>query len=214
MRVASPQRTTEPLFDVPLPVPDDTVYRLLGIAPDSPAETIGWAIKVLNDRRALERRLLEERVRAVVAQVPGLEQAYAELDRLRSATGVPADATREAQQRVFVLEKRAVAIDPGILHVRQEIDELRRRIEDLNQLALDQPEKRRAYDQLHPPLGLLKLEPATRDHFLNTPRVLIALVRREGTRFLEQRGERALHASDLDREDFTADFTPTPVLDE
>lgn len=204
----------EGLFDFPLPIPTDSIYEALGIAPETPQEQIGWALREANGRRNREKSDLEARLKEVFAKVPGLEQAYAALTALRADTHASPERLRDAQERLSSLEKRATAIEPRVGQIRQQIQELARKIDELNALALDQPEKRKAYDGAHPPLALLKLAPATRDGFIDAPRTLLALLRREMTEFLRSRGEAVYYVSDLDRDDFTADFTVSAPLDD
>src|SRR3954447_246820 len=201
------------LFDYPLPIPAGTAYDELAIDPESPADEIGWAIKELNDRRMTECRALEKRVARVFEQVPGLADAYKEQVELRETPHASPKRLRRLQERIAELEKRAAALDPGFQKAQRRAAELNKLIADLNQLALNQPEKRKQYDELHPPLALLKLVPATRDQFIDSPRVLLTLVRREITKFLRAQREPVCCVSDFDRDDFTADFMFNALLD-
>jgi hypothetical protein len=201
------------LFDFPLPIPAGTAYDELGIDPESPPDEIGWAVKELNDRRKAECAALEQRVTRVFSEVPGLEEAYKERAALRETPTASSRRLRRLEERVVSLEKVAAAFDPQFQDARRRVEELKRQVVELNLLALDAPKKRKQYDELHPPLALLKLVPAARDQFIDKSLVLLTLVRREITRFLRAQGEAVYYASDLDRDDFTADFTFNPLLD-
>ncbi|MER5268831.1 hypothetical protein ABTZ99_42740 [Actinosynnema sp. NPDC002837] len=82
-----------------------------------------------------------------------------------------------------------------------------------HRLSLEKPEDRAAYDAEHPPLALLRLEPAGHPVFDDRATSLAAL-RRELERFLLDAGEAVHHPDDTTRTDFTADFRPTPLLDD
>jgi hypothetical protein len=77
---------------------------------------------------------------------------------------------------------------------------------------LDSEEARAAYDARHPPLSLLRLEP-TWDPVFDDRATCLAVLRRELEAFLRRTGEAVHHPVDTTRTDFTADFTPTPLLD-
>ena len=204
----------EGLFDFPLPGPADSIYETLRIVPEAPQEEIGWAIRDTTGRYHRETGELEARLRNVYTQVKGLEEAYAELTALRTDTHASPERLRHAQERVSSLEKRAAAVEPRVGHLRQQVHDLTEKIKALHAMALDQPEKRRAYNETRPPLALFELAPAERDGFIDTPRTLLALLRREMTEFLRSKGEAVHYVSDLDRDDFTADFTVSAPLDD
>jgi hypothetical protein len=213
VRRVSPDRG-DGLYDFPLPIPTDTVYESLGIGPESSQDDVAWAIKETTDRLKGERLQIEGRLKAVLAQVPGLEQAYADLTRLRVDPEAPPESLSRLLENISRLEAQATAAEPGFHELRRKIDEMSRKLDELNQLRLDQPEQRKIYDEQHPPIALLKVSPAARDSFMDEPRTLLRLLRRDMTVFLQQRGDVVIHASDLDREDFTADFAHSPLLDD
>ena len=207
------RRRIDGLFDLPLPLPSGTIYDELGIPPDAPQEEVASVVKQANDRRTAERLQLQAAIHRVYEQVPGLAEATAQLAELRAKTGTSPKRLQQLQEQVSALERRLVAIDPKFHETRRREKEIGEEIEQLNAAKLNQPLHRRQYDEHHPPLALLKIAPATRDQFLDTPRVLLTLVRRELTRFLRARGEPVIYTSDLDRDDFRADFAPHPLLD-
>ena len=79
-------------------------------------------------------------------------------------------------------------------------------------LSLEKPDDRAAYDAEHPPLPLLRLEPAG-DPVFDDRATSLAALRRELERFLLDAGEAVYHPDDTTRTDFTADFHPTSLLD-
>jgi hypothetical protein len=79
-------------------------------------------------------------------------------------------------------------------------------------LDLESGEARAAYDARHPPLPLMRLEP-TWDPVFDDRATCLAALRREVESFLLAGGEAVHHPDDATRADFTADFTPTPLLD-
>jgi hypothetical protein len=85
-------------------------------------------------------------------------------------------------------------------------------IAEAHALSLEKPEHRAAYDAEHPPLQLLRLEPAW-DPVFDDRATSLAALRRELERFLIDAGETVHHPDDTTRIDFTADFRQTPLLD-
>ncbi len=198
------------MFDYPVPVPRITAYREFGIDPEATPEEIRDAKNEVSSRIAVERSAVERDLEEVYRAVPGLREAQARVRDLQ-ATGRDA-ALREASRTLSEIEQKASRACPGFKALRDRLAELDRRIIDLNRLVLENPEERAIYDQAHPPLALLKLADCSRDGFTKT-RTALMLLRREVSSFLEKRGERVLHPSDLIREDFREDFTPNPLLD-
>jgi hypothetical protein len=78
---------------------------------------------------------------------------------------------------------------------------------------LESSTARAAHDDARPPLALMRLLPAWPPLFEDRATALFVL-RRELETFLADQGEPVHHPSDLTRTDFTADFTPDPLLDE
>ena len=85
-------------------------------------------------------------------------------------------------------------------------------IAEAHALSLEKPDARAAYDAEHPPLPLLRLEPAW-DPVFDDRATSLAALRRVLERFLLDAGEMVHHPDDTTRTDFTADFRPTPLLD-
>jgi hypothetical protein len=85
-------------------------------------------------------------------------------------------------------------------------------IAEAHALSLEKSEHRAAYDAEHPPLPLLRLEPAG-DPVFDDRATSLAAMRRELERFLLDAGEPVHHPDDTTRTDFTADFRPTLLLD-
>ena len=205
---AKPQRRTV-LFDLPLPIPANSIYRELDLDPTATAEEVGWAVKLLNDERRAARSHLDDEIKAVASKVPGLLLAYEELKNTQGPSG----PDERRLQKLAELENRALDIDPSFQEKRRKAKELDDKIDALNALDLGKLAGLSKYDEAHPPLALFKLATAVRDDFLDQPRTQLWLLRRDITRFLVAKGESVGHLHDLDREDFTADFCLNRLLD-
>jgi hypothetical protein len=83
---------------------------------------------------------------------------------------------------------------------------------EAHSLNLENTTTRTEYDVRHPPLSLMRLEP-TWDPVFDDRAACLAVLRRELEDFLRQAGETVYHPVDTTRTDFTADFTPTSLLD-
>jgi len=201
------------MFDLPLPVPARTLYRDLDVAPDASDEEVRWAKAEAVRRLEAEKSTILKDLGRVRGQIPGLGPTLDEVASLRAA-GTDADeaALAKALARLADLERQATARDPAYRQKCERVDTLTRRVEDLNRRAIEKPEARVAYDRCHPPLALLRLSDCTTDAFRD-PHDALFLLRRDLAAFLESRGEVAFHPSDLTRQDFSADFTPNPLLD-
>lgn len=119
---------------------------------------------------------------------------------------------RVVQEQLSGLEQRATAIAPAWKRDRARCVEIEEKIAGWNRLALDKPEERRAWDRAHPPLALLRLADCAGTNFAENHTILF-LIRREVSRYLEERGEEVFHPSDLTRESFSADFHFHALLD-
>jgi hypothetical protein len=171
------------VFELPLLIGDTARYAQLGVSPD-----------------ALADEIREAKAEASVALDAGRAALDRELKQLEAAApAAPAPAAADA--------------DPRCHDLRRRLEDVERRKIRLNQITIDNPEARQQHDREHPPLGLLKIEDAARDAFVEN-RTAITLLRRELSRFLAARGEEVFHPSDLHRDNFTADMTPNPLLDD
>jgi hypothetical protein len=214
-RAALEARRADLLFDYPLPIPSDTVYRQLGVEPDATDDDIRFALAATRRRLEAEKRDADAELQVVFGQIPALQKAYQELDLAQCAEGqVEAAGLRHVQSTIAQLERKAISIRPRFKELRGRAASLGRQIEELNRLSLEKPEERQKYDSAHPPLGLLKLTGCTRDEPLLERRTTLVLLRTELSRFLEAQGEAVFHPSDLTRSDFSGDFTPIPFLDD
>lgn len=197
------------LFDLPLPIPANSIYRELDLDPTATAEQVGWAIKLLNDERRTAKSRLDDEIRAVALKIPGLLLAYEELKNAQA----PSAPDERRLQKLAQLENHALDIDPSFQEKRRRARELEDKIDALNALDLGKLAGLSKYDEAHPPLALFKLSIAVRDDFLDQPRTQLWLLRRDITRFLQAKGESVAYLNDLDREDFTADFRRNRLLD-
>lgn len=86
------------------------------------------------------------------------------------------------------------------------------KLAEAHAINLENGRVRAAYDADHPPLSLLRLEPTGHPVF-DDKATCLAVLRRELEEFLRDAGEIVYHPVDITRTDFTADFTPTPLID-
>jgi hypothetical protein len=208
-------RRREPLFDYPITLPRGTAYHDLDIEPDASDQEVKWAKHARSERLKGEERELEKKQQAVYGQVEGLREAYRTVQDLHGqGTEVDEALLKEAQGRLRALEKEASKIDPEFRKNRDRVAELEVEIRELNNMALDSPEKRLEYDRSNPPLALLRLADCARLGFLEDLRTTLFLLRKEVTEFLAQRVVDVFHPSDLTRDDFSHDFTANRILDD
>lgn len=204
---AEPQGAS--LFNLPIPLPVDSIYSQLNLDSSASSTEVEWAAKILNDERKVEKAKLEEEVKKTIAKVPGLQEALDEWKKVQNS----GSTDNRGLQRLAELENRALGIDPNFQENRRKAQDLGEKINELNGKNLGNKAELVKYDESHPPFALMKLAPVERDAFLKRPREALWILRREISQFLEQRGEAGALTNDLDREDFSADFCRNPLLD-
>lgn len=201
------------MFTLPLILPAESAYKELGIDVESSPEEVREAKNEASQRVAKELAELKRELELVRAELPGLQPAR---ERMRTISDSPsAFKPREIEQAQATLaaqELLAIKINDNFAQLETRISKLEQRLIDINGITIDGPEQRRIYDSQRPPLALLKVASTATDSFLESSSVL-HLLRRDVAAFLEKRGEVVFHPSDLTRSDFTADFTPNPILD-
>jgi len=201
------------MFDYPLLIPQHTRYEELGIAPEAAPDEVREAKGAAVSRIVELKAAIIQTLNDVYRQVPGLDEAYQTIERLKNSTESGAlDELRDDQKRLAKLEQSATKISPEFLELRKQLDDFGRAERRINTEAFDNPEARAAYDDDTPPLALLKLADCAEDIFSDN-RVALHLIRQELSTFLGEQGETVFHPSDLTRRDFTADFTPNELLD-
>ena len=201
------------MFDVPLPVPGNTMYQEIGVDPDASDAEVRWAVGEYRTQLTAEQGALDQDVRQTIVSVEGFREALAALDALRDdATPEGASRLADAQATVARLEEAAVAHDPEFRRKRERSLVLVEKINTLNKVGLDGPEGRAAYDKAHPPLALLRLASDPTGELPDVGKALV-LLRMELSSYLAQHGEDVFHPSDLTRDDFSADFAFQPLLD-
>ncbi len=207
------------MFDYPLWVPRENRYALLGVPPEATAEEVRDA---LNERKQdLDAQALEvaRQVKEVYDKVPGLKEAEEQVKALRGRRdeGKPVDgaALAAAQKRLDEAEAKARRANPEFRALQRKQAELEAAARDLNTLGLQNTKERQEYNRAHPPLDLLELTNCASEPFADPAdtRTPLVQLRRELARFLARQGEEVYHPSDLTRDDFSADFTPTDLLD-
>lgn len=207
----APFRPPDPLFDWPLPVPEAFAYRDLDIEPFATQDEVRWAKGRAIRRLHAEQAAVERELDAVYRAIPGLREAYRAVQAMQKGGSDRGDE-RGAHAELAELEGHALRSDPDFRRKRRRLAEIEETVKRINRQALDTPEERRAYDEAHPPLALLRLVEEERGGFVE-PRTAFLLLRREVARFLSAQGEDVFHPSDLTREDFSADFDFNELLD-
>jgi hypothetical protein len=206
------------MFDFPLSIPRDTLYEDLGLTPEATADEVRNAIKDREQELLAKQAEIGALLESIYLAVPGLKEAKSELSTLRLVDANLKDREsqiRAARDNLNELERQALAINPEFRHLRKQLEDLKRQGDSLNNLPLSTPAKRLDYDREHPPLELLKLASYNKDTLFdrNLNSIALTTVRRELSNFLYEQGEEVFHPSDLTREDFSADFNHTPLLD-
>lgn len=200
------------MFDEALPRPSWSQYATLGVGPEVTVEELREAtrerIALLNARK----KAIEAELEAVYTSVPGLKEAVAAAKQSPGAGERPASGGRAGTPSLAVLEQRAGGVNPNYRTLSDELRSLEDQVNQINNLGLENPTKRLAYDRANPPFELMKLTPCDRDD-LTDPATVFALLRRELAAFLTAQGEEVFHPTDTTRLDFRGDFTPNPLLD-
>ena len=199
------------MFDYPVPVPRDTLYARLGIPHEATMAEIRDAKGALTKEITVAQRRVEKRLAEIDEAVPGLAEARGRLDRAvnESASGEDKSSIRA---RLNDLERRAEEACPEYRGLRREKDELHKRLIEINGIVISDPKGRADYDLEHPPLSVLRLADCGPDLLGDHPDAL-PLLRAEISRFLEEKGERVFHPTDVTRRDFSGDFSHAPLLD-
>src|ERR1051325_4906080 len=125
-RRVSPDRG-DGLFDFPLPIPTNTVYESLGIAPESPRDAVAWPIKETSDRLKSEELRLKAQPKPAFAKVPDLEPAYDELNRLSADPQGTADGLPRLQATISKRAKLVRAAEPRFYELRRKSEDARRK---------------------------------------------------------------------------------------
>ena len=207
-------RRRDPLFDYPLSLPGDTVYRELDIELDAADAEVKWAKALRSEELKAEQGELEKKMEEVYSTVGGLRAAYGKVDALDPDRGEgDSEELRHALRRLRELEREAERIDPAFRRDRERVAEIDGQIRRLNSLGLDNPDQRNEYDRARPPLALLRRTDGTAMDLFDDVRTCLFLLRKELSAFLAKRTGEAFHASDLTREDFSYEFTRNDLLD-
>ncbi len=200
------------MFNVPLYVPRDTVYRDLGLRPEALADEIRDAKTDAMTSLDHERADVDRELRAIEAAVPALVPARTALKVALARPDQDAAELAAAREAVANVESQANRANPRFRELQRRVAEIEERQKASSQIALDNIEERRTYDRAHPPLELLKLADATRDAFVEN-RTAMGLLRRDLSRFLARRGAEVFHPTDIYREEFGGDFARNPLVD-
>jgi len=201
------------MFSYPLLFGRDNLYAILKVAPEALADEIreakSEAIIALDEVRAA----LDTELKAIEVMVPELAEARQQVKIAQAKAEKEPQAFERAREELAEADARAMGVNPRYREMLREIEEIERRKIRINQITIDNPEARQQYDREHPPLALLKISDANRDGFVEN-RTTITLLRRELSQFILAKGEEIFHPSDLYREDFSADFAHSHILDQ
>jgi hypothetical protein len=202
------------MFDYPLPVPRNTHYLSIGVEPEATTEEIRDASEEIIIELNSQKKAVDLLIGEVYQRVAGLKNAYDAVEALhhQSQEADPGELGL-ALKTLAQLEQTAAKVNPQFKQLRARAIELELKINEINRLALQNPEARLAYDRSTPPLELLKLASCTLDEFTNN-RTAIVLLRRELSAFIANRGEEVFQPSDLTRANFTSDFSFNSILDD
>lgn len=201
------------MFDSPLKIPSGTEYDELCVGPEADESELRDAQRELIEDLATRRRESEQRLQAITDRVPGLAEAVARVKALLSSDSPDPVELRTAKQALAKHESAALRIDGSYRDLRSQIDDFSKRELAVNRLQVLRADERAAYDDRHPPLGLLRFENGTDDAFATDQELMLWHIRSELSQFLSERGDKVFHPSDLTRDDFTADFTYNKLLD-
>src|ERR1041384_3197047 len=202
------------MFDYPLPVPRTTHYLSIGVEPEATTEEIRDASEEIIIELNSKKKAVDLLIGEVYQRVAGLKNAYDAVEALhhQSQEADPGELGL-ALKTLAQLEQTAAKVNPQVKQLRARAIELELKINEINRLALQNPEARLAYDRSTPPLELLKLASCTLDEFTNN-RTAIVLLRRELSAFIANRGEEVFQPSALTRANFTSDFSFNSILDD
>src|SRR5438552_6472513 len=103
------------LFELPLPLPPDSIYRDLDLDPSATSEEVGWAVKTRNDERRAEKARLDKEIKKTTEKVPGLQDA---LDAYKK-TQDSGNTDEKGLQRMAEFENRALNFDPSFQENRR-----------------------------------------------------------------------------------------------
>ena len=145
------------MFFYPLAVPRSTVYQKLGVDPEAPADEIRNAKTDFVNGLKRRKDVLDQKIEAILDQVEGLRKAYADQREFENKGREAETELAAATKRVNQLEKQALRLNADFTRMRKEAESLQSGIDEVNNLGLEKPENRQAYDQANPPLALLKL---------------------------------------------------------
>jgi uncharacterized coiled-coil DUF342 family protein len=205
------------LFTYPLPDPQNTIYHKLGIPPEATNVEISDALSKMIGQLNKEKDEINKQLTAIYRVVDGIPQAYSDLENIRGK-GKDVDQSELEKKEIHLakLEKEAQRINPDYKNLFERSDELARKINEVNQWGLNNPENRQEYDKKTPPYALLKFEDCDQEVFAESEsgkKLALYLLRLEFSEFVADLGEGSYHPSDLTRNNFSSDFTHHPLLD-
>lgn len=198
------------MLDYPLPVPRDTQYDTLGLAPEASPDEILVAVRELKTSLLKQKNALLRQIEEAEGCVPELKVARQMVEELHQANAQ--GKLTKAQAELARLEQQVRAKCPNRAQLRTLADQLDDQLIALNRMNMENADQRLAYDRAHPPLELMKIEPVAHEAFSRN-RFPLSLLREAISEFLAEQGDDVVHPSDLTRRDFSDDFTYYQLLD-
>jgi len=205
--------TSAPGFEYLVRIPTDTAYDDLGIDATASDQEVRWAVDEKKRQLATKRDEFRGRVDDVIAKVPGYKGVLDRVAELKRLNELSHSAESADLEKVLIqMERKALQEDPKFLENRVLCEKLDKEIHQWSERSLDNPDERTKYERKHPPLALLKLWDCGQAQFTER-RVAMLLIRREVASFLEGKGERVFHPSDITRTDFHGDYQMNELID-
>ncbi|KPK95345.1 MAG: hypothetical protein AMJ94_00170 [Deltaproteobacteria bacterium SM23_61] len=201
------------MFDYPLSKPRRTLYHKLGISPEATQADILEAKMEQVNSLMDQKKELEKKLRAVYDRIPELEAAAKSVTEQQRQQAENPAKLKQALLKLTALENEAVKCEPKYREFRKQIEDITKKINEINNMRIESPDERKKYDLETPPCALLKLFVPSFPLFAER-HVVQHFVRLEVAAFLEKEKKlAAYHPSDFTRKNFESDFSPNDYLD-
>jgi hypothetical protein len=202
------------MFSYPLFLANDTQYSKLSIFPDATASEIRDAKTRIANEHGERSKKLRARLALIHESVPELKSDLERVEALRRENDkASAASSKEALRKLAASEQRAIGVDPEYRAVVDEIDQLERKISEINSIRLEDGKERSKYDLVTPPCALLKL-PQRENPVLGQRRIMLVAIRRAVAAYIEEElNLPCFHPTDETRRIFLTDFEPNETLD-
>lgn len=203
------------LFLLPLPKPENTIYELLNLGAEASVAEIREAKRDAVHQLNKTKRNLERELEKIYKEIPSLKELYLQIQDVYKRKEMDSDGKLSGlEKQLSLFEQKAQVINQNYQSLRLQITEMESKINEINNINIENPEKRIVYDKSSPPCALLKLENGDQEIFKNKGRKLaLFIARKEIVSFMAKKGEKSYHPSDLTEDDFISDFTFNPLID-